>query len=99
MNVLAIGAHPDDLDVLCGGTLLRLAQMGAHIEMRIATDGGGNPPGDPTRVAARRFLEAKRSADLVGAGIACLGARDGRLMDDLPTRFKFIAPSCRCSLT
>lgn len=90
MNVLAIGAHPDDLDVLCGGTLLRLAKEGAQVTMCIATDGRGHPLGDPAAVAARRLSEAQKSADLVGAGLECLGFQDGRLVDDVPTRLKFI---------
>ena len=90
MNVLAIGAHPDDLDICCGGTLLRLAKSGARVVMCIATDGRANPTGDPEKVSARRRQEAQRSADLVGAELEWLGFPDGRLMDDLPTRLKFI---------
>jgi LmbE family N-acetylglucosaminyl deacetylase len=90
MNVLAIGAHPDDLDILCGGTLLRFAKMGAKVEMRIVTDGRGHPLGDPAAIAARRLLEAQRSADLIGANLECMGFQDGRLVDDVPTRLKFI---------
>ena len=50
MNVLAIGAHPDDLDITCGGTLLLCAQRGDKVTMCIVTDGRGHPLGDPAQV-------------------------------------------------
>ncbi len=90
MNVLAIGAHPDDLDFCCGGTLIRMAQAGHRVVMAVATDGRGHPLGDPQKVAARRRQEAQRSAGLVGAELEWLALHDGRLMDDVPTRLKFI---------
>ena len=33
MNILAVGCHPDDLEIGCGGTLARFAQMGHRITM------------------------------------------------------------------
>lgn len=90
MNVLAVGAHPDDLDISCGGTLLRLARSGARVVMAVMTDGRGHPLGDPARVAALRRSEAQRSADMVGAELVWLGFQDGRLMDDLPARLALI---------
>jgi LmbE family N-acetylglucosaminyl deacetylase len=90
MNILAIGAHPDDLDVVCGGTLARFCQAGENVTMCIVTDGRGHPLGDPERVSALRRAEAQASADLIGAKLRWLGLRDGALVDDVPTRHKFI---------
>jgi LmbE family N-acetylglucosaminyl deacetylase len=90
MNVLAIGAHPDDLDISCGGTLLRFAQRGDRVTMCVMTDGRAYPVGSPEKVAARRRSEEQRSADLVGAELAWMGFHDGRLMDDIPTRLAMI---------
>ncbi len=90
MNVLAIGAHPDDLDVLCGGTLIRYHDAGAKVVMCSATDGRGSPWGDPEKAAAVRRKEAQKSADAIGAEWVCLGIPDARLFDDMPTRLKFI---------
>ena len=28
LDVLAVGAHPDDVEIACGGTLAKLAQQG-----------------------------------------------------------------------
>ncbi|MFA6449840.1 MAG: PIG-L deacetylase family protein [bacterium] len=45
MNVLAIGAHPDDIEFGCGGTLLKLSRAGHNISQLVMTSGecGGNP--------------------------------------------------------
>jgi LmbE family N-acetylglucosaminyl deacetylase len=45
MNVLAIGAHPDDIEFGCGGTLAAYAQRGHTVYLFVATDGGHG--GDP----------------------------------------------------
>ncbi|OLC17634.1 MAG: hypothetical protein AUH29_01305 [Candidatus Rokubacteria bacterium 13_1_40CM_69_27] len=39
MNVLAIGAHPDDIEYGCGGTLTQYAQKGHDVFLFVATDG------------------------------------------------------------
>jgi LmbE family N-acetylglucosaminyl deacetylase len=90
MNVLAIGAHPDDLDISCGGTLIRLARGGVRVVMAVMTDGRANPTGDPEGVAMRRRRESQRSADLAGAELAWLGFPDGRLVDGEPARNSLI---------
>lgn len=61
-RVLAVAAHPDDLEYFCGGTLALLAQQGAHVTAVIATRGeqGGNP-------GARR-QEQERAAAHLGYG-------------------------------
>jgi len=45
MNILAIGAHPDDLEFGCGGTLLKYARQGHQVYALVMTKGGvgGNP--------------------------------------------------------
>jgi len=45
VNILAIGAHPDDIEFGCGGTLVKYARKRAHIELLVMTDGarGGSP--------------------------------------------------------
>lgn len=48
MRILAIGAHPDDLEIFAFGTLSAWAAMGAELTLAIATDGakGGTQPAD-----------------------------------------------------
>ncbi|MBI4246317.1 MAG: PIG-L family deacetylase [Candidatus Rokubacteria bacterium] len=45
MNILAIGAHPDDIEYGCGGTLTLYAQKGHDVFLFVATEGalGGDP--------------------------------------------------------
>ena len=45
MNVLAIGAHPDDIEYGCGGMLTKYAEKGHAVYLFIASDGalGGEP--------------------------------------------------------
>jgi LmbE family N-acetylglucosaminyl deacetylase len=40
MNILGIGAHPDDLEFGCGGILCKLAAKGHKISMLVLTGGG-----------------------------------------------------------
>jgi len=55
MNILAIGAHPDALDISCGGTLLRFRRAGENVTMCVVTDGRAHPLGDSEQVAARKL--------------------------------------------
>src|SRR5258708_26654755 len=89
MNVLAIGAHGDDLEAFCGGTLALYARTGHHVVMCVVTDGRGRPMGDPDEIAKIRKGEAQASADLIGAELAWLAIPDGELTVDEATRFKF----------
>lgn len=81
-RVLAIGAHPDDLEFFAGATLARLAAAGATVTMLVCTDGarGGH---DEAGLAARRREEAAAGAAALGLGTPTfLGFRDGDLAND-----------------
>ena len=45
MNILALGAHPDDIEYGCGGTFLKFARKGEKIYFMVLTRGeyGGDP--------------------------------------------------------
>lgn len=90
MNVLAIGAHGDDLEAFCGGTLALYAQAGHRVVMCVVTDGRGRPMGDPDTIAALRKGEAQAAAKLIGAELVWMAIPDGNLMLDEPTRHQFI---------
>lgn len=60
MNVLAIGAHPDDIEYGCGGMLAKYARKGHAVYLFVASDGGLG--GEPTV----RRQEQKDSADVLG---------------------------------
>jgi len=57
MNILAIGAHPDDIEFGCGGTLIKYAGKGARIELLVMTDGSR---GGEARIRRREQLAASR---------------------------------------
>lgn len=40
MRILALGAHPDDIEVGCGGTLIKYAENGHRIFLMVMTEGG-----------------------------------------------------------
>ena len=40
MNILAIGAHPDDIEFGCGGTLLKYTNKGHRLSLLVMTEGG-----------------------------------------------------------
>jgi len=60
VNILAIGAHPDDIEFGCGGTLIKYAGKGARIDLLVVTDGarGGR--------ARTRRTEQLRAAKVMG---------------------------------
>ncbi len=39
MNILAIGAHPDDIEFGCGGTLLKYSEQGHKVYMLVLSKG------------------------------------------------------------
>jgi len=61
MNVLAIGAHPDDIEYGCGGMLTKYAEKGHTVYLFIASDGGLG--GEPSV----RRREQMDSAVIIGA--------------------------------
>lgn len=91
LSVLAIGAHPDDIEILCGGTMALYAAAGARVTFAIATNGevGGGDP-DPAVIAARRFDEATASTARLGAELIWMGFPDEMLFNDRATRIAFI---------
>ncbi len=60
MNILAIGAHPDDVELGCAGTLLRYARNGHNVYYLIMSE--GTQGGDPSR----RRQEQEEAARRVG---------------------------------
>jgi len=68
MNVLAIGAHPDDLEILCAGTLALYAQAKHNVTMAVFTDGSmGDVHIPPAKLARIRYQEQKAAAEIIGA--------------------------------
>ena len=53
LDVIAVGAHPDDIEIACGGTLARLVDAGHRVGIIDLTDGEPTPlsPGPEVRLA------------------------------------------------
>lgn len=63
MNILAIGAHPDDIELGCGGLLIKSARQGHNVYMYSLTRGGagGNSKQRSEELArSARFIKAKQ---------------------------------------
>ena len=76
-RVLAIHAHPDDVELQCAGTLALLKDAGCEIVVATMTAGDkGSAELDPDQTAAVRRREAAAAANLLGAEYHCLGILD-----------------------
>ena len=66
--VLAIGAHPDDIELTCAGTLAALARRSVAVHMAVVTAGEcGSHSLDGPATRRMRLAEAARSAEIAGA--------------------------------
>lgn len=76
-TVLAFLAHPDDAEILCGGTLCRLADLGWAVHLATATPGDcGSAELPPDAIAEVRRQEAAAAAARFGGAYHCLELRD-----------------------
>lgn len=92
MRILFVGAHPDDLELLCGGTIRKAILHGHEVWMAVSTNGNvGSPTLDRDAIAAVRKEEASAAAQSLGAkGFIWLNEEDEFLFDDRRTRLKFV---------
>jgi LmbE family N-acetylglucosaminyl deacetylase len=80
MRVLAVGAHPDDLEILCGGTLARYVREGHEVVMcHVALGDKGSTASTSEEIEPVRRREAERAAAIAGADSVTLGVRDGEI--------------------
>lgn len=91
MNVLFVGAHPDDIEIYAGGTAALYARGGHRVYFCIATNGNvGSPVLAPDKIAAIRRKEAEQAAATIDAELIWLGFDDEFLFDSRETRLAFI---------
>lgn len=77
---MAIGAHPDDLEILCAGTLARYVAEGHVVIMCHVADGDrGSYEHTREEIAAIRDREARAAAGVIGAEYQALGVADGEV--------------------
>ncbi|QND67091.1 PIG-L family deacetylase [Mesorhizobium loti] len=82
MKILALGAHPDDIEIFMFGTMAAYAVQGAELTFAIATDGAKGGKSDPVALAHVRREEATAAAALLGATLRFLDFPDGELVAD-----------------
>lgn len=77
MKILAIGCHPDDLEIGCYGTLAKYIQQGHEVAVcHIANGNLGHVEIMPEELAKVRFAEAEAAAKVIGATHYAVGAND-----------------------
>ena len=88
-RVLAVGAHPDDIEFGCGATLAKWAAAGAEIELCVLTDGSKGTWDAASDLAAlvatRREEQHAAAARLGAAAVHFIGCVDGELVADRAT--------------
>ena len=87
LDLIAVGAHPDDVEIGCGGTLARMAQLGYRTGIVDLTDGEPTPLSPGPEV---RLLEAQAAAEVLGVTT--------RITLDLPNRRLFDSYESRVAL-
>ena len=76
-RILAFHCHPDDIEFWMGGTMALLAEKGHEIHFAIMTGGEvGSASATTQNIRTRRLLEAKQSADCIGAIFHYAGGHD-----------------------
>jgi bacillithiol biosynthesis deacetylase BshB1 len=84
LDVLAVGAHPDDVEIACGGSLAMLVKQGYQVGIIDLTDGEPTP-GSTGR--EQRLAEAKKAAETLGVQVrVTLELPNRRLFDSFESR-------------
>lgn len=83
MNILAFGSHPDDIEFLCGGTLLKYKKQGHQIFIALTTSGniGSNVIEGREEIAKIREQEQLEAAKYYDAQVKFLRYNDEGLVD------------------
>ncbi|NVM27901.1 MAG: PIG-L family deacetylase [Candidatus Helarchaeota archaeon] len=81
--VLVIGAHPDDIEFMAGGTIAKFSKEGKEVYFLITTNGQRGslqPDADPKTIISTREAEARAAAEVLGVkDVIFLGYEDGFL--------------------
>lgn len=87
LDIIAVGAHPDDVEIAVGGTLARLVEQGFRVGIIDLTDGEPTPGSPGPEV---RLQEAQQAAEILGVQV--------RKVLDLPNRRLFDCYEARVAL-
>lgn len=86
LDVVAVAPHPDDLEILCGGTLAKLVKQGYKVGIFDLASGEPTPRGDPET----RKKEAEEARRILGVPV--------RINIDIPNRVMMDGPEARYKL-
>lgn len=91
MRVLAIGAHPDDIEIACAGTLAKCVKRGDKVIVCHTLTGNlGHVIIPPDELIKIRAEEAKKAGSLAGIEVVCAGINDLDVFDNKEAREKLI---------
>ena len=89
-SIMAIAAHPDDIEAWCAGTLARAIDGGVTARLLLVTSGdkgSSDPATDPRALAMRREDEAREAARILGiAEVVFLRHIDGEVENSVALR-------------
>jgi len=87
VDLLAVAAHRDDVELTCGGTLAKAVKAGHQVGILDLTQGESGTRGD----AATRAAEAERAAKVLGVTLRLnAGLPDAHLQNDEPSRARLV---------
>ncbi|MPY92765.1 MAG: PIG-L family deacetylase [Acidimicrobiia bacterium] len=93
-SALAVYAHPDDLEISCGGTLSLWSASGCSVHVVVCTrgeKGSADPEEDTAALARSRAMEARAAAEVLGVkGFEQLGYDDGTVENDVHLRGRLV---------
>lgn len=83
MRILAVGAHPDDIEIACSGTLAKCVKRGDTVIVCHACSGNlGHVVIPPDELAVMRANEAKKAGSLAGIEVISAGFDDLDIYDN-----------------
>ncbi|GEM_PF-47594 len=95
LKIIVFSAHPDDCEILAGGTAALFTEMGHKVKFVTLTNGDKGHHTMPSKeLAARRKKEAQNAGKALGVEYEILDNHDGELMNTLENRMKVIRLIC-----
>jgi LmbE family N-acetylglucosaminyl deacetylase len=86
-RVLTIGAHAGDMEITCGGVLLKEVHLGAEVHLLHLSRGGRGHPGKaPQEYRQQKEEEARECARRMGAQVHFLDYMDAEIPDSIEAR-------------
>lgn len=92
--ILAVGAHPDDIDIGCSGTVAKYVQEGSDVYYLILTD--GSKGSEDTKISNQKLIklrkeEQQKAADILGVKkVIFLNFIDGELENSTALRKQIV---------